>query len=99
MINAPVGGTLDFGARGTDSVNAFRMAQQATGGDLYVDLGVSAAADVRIIGDPHAISLNSQENAGYGSKMTDSPSSRVGSPKTMAPRCKFAATMRASIGL
>jgi Ca2+-binding RTX toxin-like protein len=63
VVNAPAGGTLDFGARGTNSVNAFRMAQQATGSDLYVDLGVSVAADVRIIGDPHGVSLTLNDGA------------------------------------
>jgi Ca2+-binding RTX toxin-like protein len=63
IINAPVGGALDFGARGTESANVFRMAQQANGSDLYFDLGVSSAADVKLVGDPHDVSLTLNDGA------------------------------------
>ena len=63
IVNAPVGGALDFGVRGTESANLVRMAQQASGTDLYFDLGVSAAADVKLVGDPHDVSLTLNDGA------------------------------------
>jgi Ca2+-binding RTX toxin-like protein len=63
LLNAPVGGALDFGVRGTESANLVRMAQQAGGTDLYFDLGVSAAADVKLVGNPHDVSLTLNDGA------------------------------------
>ncbi len=39
------------------------MAQQANGSDLYFDLGVSSAADVKLVGDPHDVSLTLNDGA------------------------------------
>jgi Ca2+-binding RTX toxin-like protein len=63
VVNAPVGGALDFGVRGSESANLVRMAQAANGSDLYFDLGVSASADVKLVGDPHDVSLTLNDGA------------------------------------
>jgi Ca2+-binding RTX toxin-like protein len=56
-VQAGNGASVSFGVRGTDGANRFRVAEVATGGDLYLELSGDAAADVKIIGDPNSIVL------------------------------------------
>lgn len=54
-IDASQGGSLDVGMRGTSTANVFKMAQDAAGSALYMDLGGNGSADVKIVGDPSSI--------------------------------------------
>jgi Ca2+-binding RTX toxin-like protein len=56
-IEATSGGAMSVGVRGTDGPNSFKMAEQVTGSDLFLDLGATAAADLRIVGDPASVVL------------------------------------------
>jgi Ca2+-binding RTX toxin-like protein len=54
-INATNGSAVSLGVRGGDTANNFKMAEQATGNDLFLELNGNAAADVRFVGDPSSV--------------------------------------------
>jgi Ca2+-binding RTX toxin-like protein len=54
-INAASG--MSVGVRGTENSDRYRMAQQAGGADLFLELNGNNAADVRIVGDPGSVVL------------------------------------------
>jgi Ca2+-binding RTX toxin-like protein len=54
-INAAGGSAVSLGVRGGDTVNNLKMAQEATGNDLFLELNGNAGADVRVVGDPSSV--------------------------------------------
>lgn len=52
-----LGSSLDLGVRGTDAANNFKLAQDATKPDLYLELSGNAAADVKVVGAPHSVAF------------------------------------------
>ncbi len=71
-INAGNGAGVSVGVRGTESTDRYRMAQQVSGSDLFLELNGNTGADVRVVGDPSAVvftlgagadSFNAQDTA------------------------------------